>query len=109
MNANETAADRVRALLTRDHRIVEKRMFGGLGFMLNGNMALGVSKKGELMVRLGSDGETAVRDLAGAEGIDFAHRMGGMLFVPDQAIGDDEDLRRWVDLALCYAATLPVK
>ena len=109
MNANETGADRVRALLAGDPRIDERKMFGGLGFMLNGNMVCGFSKKGEFIVRLGKDGEIAARELPGAADMDFEHRMGGMLFVAEQALGDDANLKRWIDLALSFGATLPAK
>jgi TfoX/Sxy family transcriptional regulator of competence genes len=107
MNANETGHDRVRALLEHDPRIVETKMFGGVGFMLNGNMAVGFTKKGELMVRLGEDGEAQAAGLPGADTVDYAHRMGGMLFVSEHAVGDDLDLKRWVDLALRHVETLP--
>lgn len=109
MNGNETAADRVRALLVGDSRIEEKKMFGGLGFMLNGNMVCGFSGKGELIVRLGKDGEAVAKQLPGAGDMDFEHKMGGMLFVAEHAVGDDADLRRWIDLALRYVETLPAK
>jgi TfoX/Sxy family transcriptional regulator of competence genes len=109
MNANETGANRVRSLLAGDPRIEEKKMFGGLGFMLNGNMVCGFSKKGELIVRLGKDGEAAARQLPGADDMDFEHKMGGMLFVAEHSVGDDADLRRWIDLALDFVVTLPPK
>lgn len=109
MNANETGADRVRALLAGDPRIDEKKMFGGLGFMLRGNMVCGFSKKGELIVRIGKDGEAVARQWPGADDMDFEHKMGGMLFVAEHAVGDDADLKRWVDLALSYVETLPAK
>lgn len=109
MNANEPIADRVRLLLSDDRRVEEKKMFGGLGFMLNGNMALAVSKKGELMVRLGKDGEAAARKLPHVNQLDLAHKMGGMLFVPEEAIAEEQTLKQWVDLATGYTATLPAK
>jgi len=109
MNTNELITDRVRLLLAGDRRVEEKKMFGGLGFMLNGNMALAVSKKGELMVRLGKDGEAAARQLPHVAQLDLAHKMGGMLFVPEEAIAEEETLRQWVDLATRYTATLPAK
>ena len=109
MNANELITDRVRALLAADSRVEEKKMFGGLGFMLNGNMALAVSKKGELMVRLGTDGEAAAGKLPHVNQLDLSHKMGGMLFVPEEAIAEEQTLRQWVDLATLYTATLPAK
>ena len=109
MNANEPITDRVRLLLAGDRRVEEKKMFGGLGFMLNGNMALAVSKKGELMVRLGRDGETAARQLPHASQLDLAHKMGGMLFVPEEAIAENVTLQQWLDLATSYTSSLPAK
>ena len=107
MNGNDSGAERVRALLARDRRIEEKKMFGGLGFMLSGNMVCGFSKKGEFFVRLGPQGEARALELAAD--LDLGHKMGGMLFLPEHAVGDDVDLKRWIDLALGYVSTLPAK
>jgi TfoX/Sxy family transcriptional regulator of competence genes len=109
MNTNETGAERVRALLVNDMRIEERPMFGGRGFLLGGNMVCGFTRKGEMIVRLGDAGEARARGLPGAQGMDFSRRMGGMLFVSEHAIADDDELRQWVTLAVDYVATLPAK
>ena len=109
MNGNVDGPERVRALIGADPRIEEKKMFGGMGFMNNGNMACGFTKKGEMIVRIGKEMEAEARQIPGAETMDFQRKMGGMLFVPDNAIADDAALNRWVDLSLRFAATLPAK
>jgi TfoX/Sxy family transcriptional regulator of competence genes len=103
-------AGEVRSVLALDPRLSERKMFGGLGFMLNGNMALGVTSKGALMVRLGKDNDTRARALPGADQVDFAaKRMGGFLIVGQDALEDDGNLDRWIALALDFTATLPPK
>ncbi len=103
-------AARIRSYVAPDPRVIDKKMFGGLGFMVNGNMFLAISAKGELMVRLGKNNDAGARNLLGAESVDFeAKRMGGFLTVPAEAIEEDLMLAGWIDLTLGYAAALPPK
>ncbi len=109
MNGNVEGPERIRALLGADPRVEEKQMFGGMAFMLNGNMACGFTKKGELIVRIGKEMEAEAKKFPGAGGMDFERKMGGMLFVDDHAVADDTMLARWVELSMRFVATLPVK
>lgn len=109
MAFNEELAGRVRAVLSgKKKRMAEKRMFGGLAFLSEGNMALGVHGD-DLIVRL--DPESAERALQkpGTRIFDLSGRpMKGWLLVSSSGLSG-EDLSEWVGQALAFAATLPAK
>jgi hypothetical protein len=106
---DEDLAERVRDVLSLRDGVSERRMFGGVGFMVAGNMACGVHGE-ELIVRLGPEeaeralGEPHVRrfDLTGRP-------MKGWLFVGPEAVVTDDDLAGWVDAGADFAASLPAK
>lgn len=108
MAYDEDLAARVRAVLPRSEAVTERRMFGGLAFMLGGHMFCGVVKD-SLMVRLGPEaagralGEPHVRPM------DFTGRpMKGMVFVAPEGLRGDA-LRQWVSAAAGFARALPPK
>lgn len=109
MAFDEGVAGRVRDALVERSDIVEKRMFGGLAFLLGGNMCVGVVKD-ELMVRVGAD---AYDDLVGrphAREMDFSGRpMVGWVCVASPGFAVDADLRRWVGYDVTFASSLPGK
>lgn len=110
MSDMEAGTERLRTLLGDDPNISEKRMFGGVAFMLNGNMMCGYTNKGVLMVRIGKELEAEARKLPGARDMDFTgKKMGGMLFVDEQAIESDAQLQDWLTLCYKYASSLPPK
>lgn len=89
--------------------ITEKKMFGGLCFMLNGNMLCGVHKDG-VMYRIGKQNETAALAIEGAHPLGFTGRkMGGMVEVDEYAYQDEKKRAAWLDLALTYVRCLPAK
>jgi hypothetical protein len=103
----EILAGRVRAGL--DRPVLEKRMFGGLTYMLEGNMLCCVSTKG-LMVRVGAGAETeALKRPFVARCLGAGRPMAGFLLVESQGVTNDADLRAWLDLALAYVGNLPPK
>jgi len=103
----EILAERVRASL--DQPMIAKRMFGGLTFMLEGNMLCCVSAKG-LMVRVGAAAEAeALRRPFVAQCLRAGRPMAGFLLVEAQGVANDADLRAWLDLALAYVGNLPPK
>ena len=108
MAYDENLADRVRAVLPATEPVSERRMFGGLTFMLGGHMFCGIVKD-DLMVRLGPEAADRALDQAHVRPMDFTGRpMKGMVFVePDGLSGPA--LRRWVDAAAEYARSLPPK
>lgn len=99
---------RVRQALS-DSTLEEKRMFGGVCLLLNGNMLCHVSKKG-LMVRVGKDQEAAALKLKHFAPCDGAgHAMPGFVIIEPQGLSNDTALRAGLDMALCYVSTLPAK
>lgn len=108
MAYGERLADRIRALLDDEPGVTERKMFGGLAFMVNGNMACGPVKR-TLMVRVGSHGhETALAD--GADEMTFTGRaMRGFVQVDVADLDDDATLAGWVDRGVRFAASLPPK
>jgi len=109
MAYDEKLADRVREVLQRRRGISEKKMFGGLCFMLNGHMVCGVHKGGG-MARIGKIREAEALEMEGIEPLSFTGRkMGGMVDVSEDVLGCDERLRQIVELALSYAKSLPPK
>ena len=88
--------------------ITEKKMFGGICFLLNGSMVCGISKEG-LMFRVGKAAEAEALALPGVRPLGFTGRpMGGMVELPPEA-GDDGARSRLVALSLAYALALPPK
>jgi TfoX/Sxy family transcriptional regulator of competence genes len=86
-----------------------KRMFGGLCFMLNGNMLMGTFRGG-LMVRVAKDTHAEAMALPGAKPMTMKDRvMEGFILIDADAVEDDATLQKWVGMALAYNATLPAK
>ena len=86
-----------------------KRMFGGLCFMLNGNMVMGTFRGG-LMARVSKDTHTEALKIPGASAMTMKDRvMKGFILIEAESVEDDEALQRWVNMALAYNATLPAK
>jgi TfoX/Sxy family transcriptional regulator of competence genes len=109
MAYDEGLATRVRDLIGDRPGVVEKKMFGGLAFLLHGNMACGVHAD-ELIVRLAADATDAALAEPGTRLFDISGRpMKGWLLVDAEAHAEDDDLRRWVDRGVAYAGTLPPK
>jgi TfoX/Sxy family transcriptional regulator of competence genes len=105
---DEELADRVRIVLVGEPGLTERKMFGGLAFMLNGNMACGIVKD-ELMLRLGAEGADAALEEPHVRQMDFTGRpMTGMVYVEPTGL-DDAGLRRWVEQAAGFARSLPPK
>lgn len=103
MAYNEKLADNVRELIALTHKnVVEKAMFGGLCFMVNDKMALGVEKE-RLMVRLNPDIYEEVIEKEGCTPMDFTGKiMKGYVFVAIDALSTKKKLNYWVQLALEY-------
>lgn len=103
-------AERIRELLSGE-TVVEKKMFGGLAFLLDGNMSVAASGQGGLMVRVDPDDTDALLAERGAAEFDMAGRgpMKGWLRVSADVLDDDETLGAWVRRGVAYARTLPPK
>ena len=103
-------ADRVREVVQPEDGVTEKRMFGGLAFLVNGNMAVSASSKGGLLLRIDpAQGESLAREPHVDRFEMRGRKMDGWLRVDTAAIEADDDLRRWVGLGVAYAKSLPPK
>jgi TfoX/Sxy family transcriptional regulator of competence genes len=109
MAYNENLSARIRDALARKKGIEEKKMFGGVGFLLNGNMLVGVWKD-SLIVRLGPDAyddallEPHVREF------DITGRaMKGWIMVEPEGVEDDSELKGWIQKAMKFVGKLPGK
>ena len=104
----KTAA-RLRAELGTLPGLTEKKMFGGICFLLGGNMVCGVIRD-ELIFRVGTAQYTASLAQPGARVFDFSGKpMAGWVMVAPEGYASEEDLARWVKLGVAFAGSLPVK
>jgi len=109
MAYDEKLADRVRKTLERRLGMSERKMFGGLAFLMNGHMVCGVVGK-DLVVRVGPDAYPSALKKTGAREMDFTGRpMKGMVYVGPNGSRRAPGLRAWVELGLSYAGSLPPK
>jgi TfoX/Sxy family transcriptional regulator of competence genes len=109
MAVDEAVAGRVREALAGSPDVVEKRMFGGIAFMLRGNMCCGVIGD-RLMLRVGPKGyETALSGPYG-RGMDFTGRpMKGLVYVEPAGFASSGDLEAWIARAMEFALSLPAR
>jgi len=110
MAYDEQLAERIRAMVG-DQPVTEKKMFGGLAFLLNGNMSVAASGQGGLLVRIDPDDTEALLAEPGAEEFEMGGRgaMKGWLRVTPDVLDDDRTLAAWVDRGVAYARSLPAK
>ncbi|MCT8160390.1 TfoX/Sxy family protein [Pseudoruegeria sp. SHC-113] len=109
MAYDEGLAQLMRDDLAGQDGISEKKMFGGLCFLLHGYMVCGVHAGGG-MFRVGKPREAEALAIKGAAPLSFTGRpMGGMVEVTDEALADDPRRAQWIALALTNAASLPLK
>jgi TfoX/Sxy family transcriptional regulator of competence genes len=102
-------ADRVRPLMRRRRGFAEKKMFGGVGFLLDGNMCVGVWKE-FLIVRCGPDGYEEALQRRGVREFDITGRaMAGWVMIELGGFRDDAELSEWVAAAVDFVRTLPPK
>jgi len=110
MTYDVALADRVRELLLGEAGLSEKRMFGGLAFLINGNMAVSASSKGGLLLRVDPDETDAlVGDPLAERFVRRGREMDGWLRVDVDADAEDAELERWVTTGVAYARSLPAK
>ena len=109
MPYDEKLAERVRAVFQSEPGCTEKKMFGGICFMVGGNMAVGVTGS-DLMVRPGPDNFESALALPHARPIDFTGRpMKGFVYVESAGIAADAALAEWVERGAAFARSLPAK
>jgi hypothetical protein len=109
MAYDENLAERIRVQLADRADVTEKKMFGGLAFLIGGNMAVAASGQGGLMVRCDPTA-TADHVVDGAQPMIMRGKpMNGWLRVSDQRIADEDDLAHWVLVGASMAGNLPAK
>ena len=109
MAYNEDTASRVRELLAGEPGAFEKKMFGGLSFIISGNMACGVLND-DLVVRVGPDAHNDAMAQPHVRPMDFTGRpMKGMVYVGAAGFESHDDLKVWVDRGLRFARSLQPK
>ena len=109
MAYDEHLAERIRGVLRGRDGVTERKMFGGIAFMIGGNMAVGVTRD-ELMVRVGPDGQDAALAQPHVRVMEMGNRpMHGMVNVAPAGTESDADLERWVNAGAAVAEALPPK
>ena len=111
MAYDERVAERVREVIQARAGVTERKMFGGVGWMIGGNMACGVMSSDQLIVRIDPDEtEEAIREPHVSEfGRPGSKPMKGFVLVAPEGFADDADLARWVDRGAARASELPPK
>lgn len=106
---DEGLAERIRDLLRDRSGVTEKKMFGGLAFLLRGHMFIGISGE-NLMARVGADGYESALKQAHTRVMDFTGKpMKGYVYVEVAGYESDESLAQWVNVCAEFVATLPPK
>ena len=109
MAYDNVLASRVNAILAGLPGLSEKKMFGGIGYLQNGNMACGVHKD-YLIVRVGPDRYQAALDQDHTKVFDITGRpMMGWVMVAPEGVVDEQDLKQWVQQGVDFSSTLPPK
>jgi len=112
-SAEDPLVGRIRSALGDNRmiakKIIEQKMFGGVGFMLDGNMVAGTLRR-ELLVRVGKEAHDAALKRPGARPMEQGGRVAaGYIVVADAGTRGGKDLRRWLDMAVGHVSTLPPK
>lgn len=109
MAYNENLADRIRSVLPLREDLTEQKMFGGIAWMLDGKMFVGIVKE-ELMVRVGPDKYEEALAQPHVRPMDFTGKpMNGYIFVQPAGCQTPESIAAWVNWAVEFVATLPKK
>jgi TfoX/Sxy family transcriptional regulator of competence genes len=110
MAYDEDLANRIRELVGAEDGLAEKKMFGGLAFLINGNMSVSASGQGGLLLRVDPEQADKFRDEKHAEPFVMRGRaMQGWLRVAPEGVRTKRELERWVKRGVSYARSLPGK
>jgi TfoX/Sxy family transcriptional regulator of competence genes len=108
MAYDEELANRIRELVQDESGLTEKRMFGGLAFLVNGNMSVSVSSKGGLLLRVDPAQQQTLLSAPHVERFVMRGRpMDGWLRVGMEALDSDDELGRWAGYGIAFARSLP--
>jgi hypothetical protein len=107
---DEELADRIRELVGGESDLVEKKMFGGLAFLIGGNMAVAASSQGGVLVRVDPVQSDTLVATTNARLMEMrGRRMQGWLRVDPNDVRTKRQLAKWVELGMTYARSLPAK
>ena len=110
MAYDEDLADRIRELVAGEAGLTEQKMFGGLAFLIGGNMAVAASGQGGALVRIDPAESDALVATTSAQPMEMRGRqMPGWLRVGPEDLRTDPQLAKWVELGTSYARSLPAK
>lgn len=110
MAYDEDLANRIRELISAEAAVVEKRMFGGLAFLIAGNLSVAVSSQGDLLLRCDPRETDALLAKPFAAPMEMRGRaMNGWLRVAAEGVATRRQLERWVSRSVAYARSLPSK
>ena len=110
MAYDEQLAARLRDIVTGEPGLSERRMFGGLAFLVNGNMAVAASHEGGILLHVDPERATGLLDEPHTDSFVMrGRRMAGWMRVLPEGLEDDADLERWARLGITYARGLPPK
>ena len=110
MAYDDHLAERIRELLDGRAGVTEQKMFGGLAFLVGGNMAIAASGQGGVLVRVDPESSAdLIASTAAEEMVMRGRAMAGWLRVPPDAVKTKRQLEKWAKLGTDYAASLPAK
>ena len=110
MAYDEDLANRIRELLADEQGVVEQKMFGGLAFLVGGNMSVSASGQGGLLLRCDPEQTDALVERRHAARFEMRGRaMDGWLRIDADGVRTKRELKRWVDVGVNYARSLPPK
>jgi TfoX/Sxy family transcriptional regulator of competence genes len=110
MAYDEELANRIRELVSAEPGLTEKRMFGGLAFLINGNMSVSASGQGGLLLRVDPDETDALAGKPHARRFEMRGRaMDGWLRIDAEGVKTKRQLETWVKRGVAYARSLPSK
>jgi TfoX/Sxy family transcriptional regulator of competence genes len=110
MAYDEKLAARIRELVAEEPGLTEQKMFGGLAFLVGGNMAVAASGEGGILVRVDPEGSDALVEITAARPMEMRGReLRGWLRVDTDDLGTKRELAKWVERGTAYARSLPPK
>jgi hypothetical protein len=110
LSESEVLAARLRGLVALDPRVTEKRMFGGICFLLDGRILICIRRSGSLLVQCGAAAAAEATRQPGVTPVTMAGRpQPNFIDVADDSLENDDRLRHWIEIAERYVAALPPK
>ncbi|HEY6428377.1 MAG TPA: TfoX/Sxy family protein [Acidimicrobiales bacterium] len=110
MAYDEALAERIRELVASERGLSEKKMFGGLAFLIGGNMAIAASGQGGILVRVDPErSDTLVRTTKATVAVMQGRGMPGWLRLESEDVRTTPQLRKWVSLGTTFAGSIPAK